>query len=398
MLDPVRDDIPADSADPTEVESEPPARLPASYGLLPGGLSLRLTLRARPLALLRRLLLAITCAGTGFLLLAALGHAAGHPAHTTNALVRLAWCAVPLAAVTQLAVSVFRLETRAAVTPALAAVGLGPARLPLLAAAQAVVTCVVGSAVALVSFLAFRDRLTGIAPLPAAGTATLLAVVPLAVALACLIALRPRGTRSHNVAGPVWGVASVAAGLAAEIYAAGPTHPSHHMLPLPGGLGSIAPVALAGWVLVVTGPALAGPGLIHLTGRVLSTYHPGALRLLAGRALQADASRIGRPLGLLSATVCAAASAAALRDPGARPLGALTVLAAAVVLLCAVVALACAVAHAMRARTDTAVVLSTLGAARGLLRSSAVLRTVILVALFAPVIVVLAWLAVPLPG
>lgn len=392
MLGPVGspvDNAPGDN----EAEDDPAAFLPSPHGLLPGGLSLRLTMRARPLALLRRLLLAAACAATGFLLLAAVSHAAGAPEHPSTALVRLAWCAVPLAAVAQLAVAVSRTETET--TPGLAAVGLGPSRLPLLAAAQTVLTCVLGSAAALVAFLRLRDHLAGTAPLPAAGVATLLAVVPLVASAACVIALRPGRHVTGAVAGPVWGIAATAVGLAAELYARSPARHPHGTIPLPGGLGSIAPVVLTGWALVVAGPALAGPGLVHLTGRLLSAYHPGALRLLAGRALQADAGRIGRPLGVLSTAVCTVASAYAIRDAASRPLGPLTLLASAVVLLCPAVALAAAMSHARHDRNGTAITLTTLGAAQSLLRSSTLLRTAVLLTVLIPVTATLTWLAIP---
>ena len=61
-------------------------------------LALRLTRVARPAVQLRRLLVALASAGTGFLLLCTLGHALDHPQATGASVLRLAWCAVPLAA------------------------------------------------------------------------------------------------------------------------------------------------------------------------------------------------------------------------------------------------------------------------------------------------------------
>ncbi|MEK8172724.1 hypothetical protein NKH77_37495 [Streptomyces sp. M19] len=60
--------------------------------------------------LLRRLLVVLASAGAGFLLLCALGYASGHPDRTDGALVRLVWCAVPLAATCQLALAVGRAD------------------------------------------------------------------------------------------------------------------------------------------------------------------------------------------------------------------------------------------------------------------------------------------------
>lgn len=403
MLEPVRD-TPADPEPPAAPAAEPPqddqaaaAPLPVPYGLLPGGLSLLLILRARRAALLYRLLLAAACAVTGFLLLAAFRHAAGHPAHVSAELFRPAWCVLPLAAVAWYAVAVAADGIRAA-APGLAAAGLGPARLPLLAAAQTVVTCVLGSAVALVAFLGLRGRLTGSAALPAAGVATLLAVVPLVASVACLIASRPRARRTHTMTGLVCGIAAVAVGLAAELHGGTPPHASHGTVPLPGGLGPMTPLALIGWALVAAGPVVAGPGLVDLTGRLLSAHRPGALRLLSGRALQEDASRIGRPLGVLSAAGCAVVSAAAIHSAAARPPGPLSLLAVAVVVLCPALALACAAAGARHARAEVADTLAALGAAPGLLRSTAVVRAAVLLAVFAASALVLAWLAQPLRG
>ena len=372
---------------------------PAVQALLPGGLSLRLTLRARPAALARSLALAAACAVTGFLMLTALGHAARHPAHAPDSLARLGWCAVPLAAVALSAVAVFRSETSASPSPALAAIGIGPARLPLLATAQAVLTCVLGSGVALVAFLLLRDHLTAGRPLPAAGVATLLAVAPLTVAGACLAGLRPGRDQVRPILGPAIGIIMVLWGLAAEIMGPDPVGRGHGtVVQLPGGLGPIGPMVLAGWALTVAGPVVAGPGLVHVTGRLLSVWRPRAVRLLAGRALQADAARIGQPLGLLCAAGCAGLSGWALRDADSRPLGALTVLAAAVVLLCPVLALVSATAGARRARAESAGVLTALGAPRGVLRSAALVRTAVLLGVFVPLTLALAWLAVPHHG
>lgn len=390
--------LPGADAGPAPVPDGPSASLPAPYGLLPGILSLRLTLRSRPMALARRTTLAAAGSGTGFLLLAAAAGAAADPPHASAALTRLAWCAVPLAAVTRLAVAVHRADPLTTAVPDLTASGLGPARLPRLAAAQAAAVCVMGSLIALAVFLRLRGHLTGTAALPAAAMATLLALVPLAASVGCLVALRPRRREAVTVADTAWCVAVVVLGLAAELYGRAPAHHTSGALVMPGGLPAITPGALLGWALVLSGPVFAGPGLVHLTGRLLSAHRPGALRLLCGRGLQAEATLIGGPLGALSSTVCAALSALALRAPGARPPGPLTLLASAVILVCVLGAPVAAAARARQARAQTAAVLSTLGASRRLLRGSVALRVVALTVLFLPLTAVLAWLSVPPHG
>ncbi|EPJ38984.1 hypothetical protein STAFG_3964 [Streptomyces afghaniensis 772] len=73
-------------------------------------LALRLTRAAHPAVQLRRLLVAAASAGTGFLLLCALGYALGHPGSTGAALLRLAWCTAPLAATVYFAIAVARTD------------------------------------------------------------------------------------------------------------------------------------------------------------------------------------------------------------------------------------------------------------------------------------------------
>lgn len=389
-------------ADPPGGDQAPgaaPAFRPAPDALLPTGLSLRLTLRARPTALLPRLVLAAAGAGTGYLLLAALALAvphATHPAHPAIALARLVWCAVPLAAVALLAVTVVGTRTRATVAPAFAVVGSGPARLPLLAAAEAALVLVPGSAAAFGVFTGTGHRP---APLPDGAVVTLLALVPLVCAAACAIALWPRGAgRTRAIAGPATGLVAIACGLAIALYAHGPAHPVHRTVPLPGGLGRIAPLALTGWALVVAGQALLGPGLTYLTGRVVACWRPGAVRLLAGRALQADAGLVGLPLGALSAALCAGVSAVALRGAGSPSPGPLTLLAATITLAAPAVALLRATAHARHTRSGGTDVLYVLGASPALLRSGALLRAAAVLTVFLPVTAAFCWLSAPLRG
>lgn len=136
---------------------------------------------------------------------------------------------------------------------------------------------------------------------------------------------------------------------------------------------------------------LAVPGLVHGCGRLLAAGRPGALRLLAGRALQEDARRIGRPVGV----VCAVASAlvgvvalhgsAALHGSGGRPAGPLTLLGVVLVTAGAVGALLSAAVEAGHARRPVTDALTGLGAPASLLRGAAALRGVVVIAAVVPV-------------
>jgi hypothetical protein len=179
-----------------------------------------------------------------------------------------------------------------------------------------------------------------------------------------------------------WGAATLAAGLAVETYASrsGPAP----ALALPGGFVGGPAGVLLGWVLTAVGLALAGPAITYLCGRLLQAVRPGALRLLAGRVLQAEARRIGQPLGV----VCAVASggfAMTTLYTGARPaFGPLTTLGALLVAGCTLLTLATAAVEAKQARADTTAALLRLGAPSALLRGAAALRAGALFVAFAP--------------
>lgn len=179
-----------------------------------------------------------------------------------------------------------------------------------------------------------------------------------------------------------WGVAVLAAGLAVETYASSSGDASG--LGLPGGAADSPAGVLVGWLLTALGLVLTGPGLTHLCGRLLQAYRPGALRLLAGRVLQEEAGRIGRPLGV----VCAVASGAyAMVAPvsGTSPgIGPLTTLGAVVVAGCTVLTLAAAVGEARESRAETTAALVRLGVPAGTLRTAAWLRVGALCAVFVP--------------
>ncbi|MFE7272564.1 hypothetical protein [Streptomyces sp. NPDC057623] len=462
-------------------------------------LALRLTRSAQPAVQLRRLLVAAASAGTGFLLLCALGYAMSHT-DAGAAILRLAWCVPPLAATVHLAVAVARTDPGTRPRPGLAAIGLGPARLMLVSATTTALSCTLGSMLALLVFLHLRGDLTGMpfdgaaaqflaanSPLPLPAALTLLTLVPAVASTTVAFALRPKEparTRARGAAGksyrrfgaygravaretfgaygrfgarrrgasekggpppegasgepastpaaaedaveaqeqeqpqeheqpqdsrepldhvaclpaprkpPVglpWGIAVVAAGLAVEAYAA---RAASGALALPSALPAGPAGVLAGWLLTAVGLALAAPGLTHLCGRLLQAVRPGAVRLLAGRVLMAEATRIGRPLGV----VCAVASAAYAMAPLSAPattanVGPLSTLGATVVTGCAVATLLTAAVEAKQARADTTAALVRLGAPSTLLRSAAALRAGALLAFFCPLTLIVAELA-----
>jgi hypothetical protein len=186
-----------------------------------------------------------------------------------------------------------------------------------------------------------------------------------------------------------WGIAVLAAGLAVEAYAG-----KQHTTPLPGGLTGGAPGTLIGWLLTAAGLALAGPGLTHLCGRLLQSAHPGALRLLAGRVLMAEATRIGRPLGVVCAVASGAYAMTTLHTTATTPdIGPLTTLGLLLVTGCTLATLATAAVEAKHARADTTAALLRLGAPATMLRSAAALRAGAVLALFGPLTLVVAELA-----
>ncbi|MDQ1067326.1 hypothetical protein [Streptomyces canus] len=171
-------------------------------------LALRLMRGARPAVQLRRLLVALASAGTGFLLLCALGHAISHPEDPSGALLRLAWCLTPLAATVHFALAVARTDPGTRPRPGLAAIGLGPARLMAVSATTTALSCTLGSLLALLFFLHLRGDLTGMpfdgaaadflaagAPLPLPAALTLLGLVPAIASATVGCVLRPRDDR-----------------------------------------------------------------------------------------------------------------------------------------------------------------------------------------------------------
>ncbi|MET7556375.1 hypothetical protein ABZS72_19430 [Streptomyces albidoflavus] len=388
-------------------------------------LALRLTRGAHPFVLCGRLLVAAASAGTGFLMLSALSHALAHPG-AGGALLRLAWCVVPLTATVYFAVAMARNDPATRPREGLSSVGLGPTALAGLAAASTALSSLLGSVVALLFFLHLRGDLTGLAfdgaaagmlaadqPLPLAAVLTLLAIVPAVASLATAVALRPRAGRPAPTAprtepptplpvpsGLPWGVALLATGLAVESWAAGGTSRDGGV-PLPGGVESGALGGVLGWLLTALGLALAGPGLTHLCGRVLQSAKPGAVRLLAGRGLQEEATRIGRPVGVVCAVASGALASATLYGAGTStsPAGPLTALGGVLVAGCALATLLSAGVEARRSRASANAALLRLGAPASALRNAAALRAVTLIAVFVPLTWAVATLAAaPLRG
>ncbi|MEU9714145.1 hypothetical protein [Streptomyces sp. NPDC047976] len=340
-------------------------------------LALRLVRGSRPLVQLRRLLVAAASAGSGFLLLYVLADAAARPA---GSFPRLLWALVPLAATAQFAVAVARTDPATRPRDGLDAAGLGPVRLTLVAAVSTAVACALGSALALAAFLHLRGDLAGLPfdgagarllhagrPLPVAAALTLLALVPLTAAAATALALRPRPPHSGLApqTGVPWGVALAACGLAALAYAR------------PGGAA-----VPAGCALIAVGLALAGPGLAYACGTLVQAVRPGLLRLLAGRGLQEEAPRLGRPLGVLTAVGAAALTALPPHGQGGplTPLGPLTGPAAALVALCAAGTLLTSAVESRQARSAAREALAGLGAPGTVLRTAAALRAAALLA------------------
>ncbi|PPS87742.1 hypothetical protein [Streptomyces sp. MH60] len=494
-------------------------------------LALRLTRTAHLAVHLRRLLVAVASAGTGFLLLCALGHALSHPDAPGASALRLAWCAAPLAAAVYLAVAVARTDPGTRPRSGLSAIGLGPGRLMAVSATTTALSAALGSVVALLAFLQLRGDLTGRPPsdrvaadalavgqsLPAPAVLTLLVLVPAVASAAVAHTLRPRDPRPAAAPAPRgygrfgaygWGKAretfgaygrfgartAVAAGRqaavpagsqaagAAHVGAGGALHTQasdpHPLAPadgttqtldaappapapadgttqtldaappapadgttqtpaadpgtpgtppepaprpqsttaLPWGIAVLtagltvetytgnaagapapgtAPSAgvLIGWALTALGLALAGPGLTHLCGRLLQAARPGALRLLAGRVLMEESQRVGRPLGVVAAVAAAAYVTATVYDGGGPAFGPLSTLGALLVAGCTVATLLTAAVEARHARADTTDALLRLGAPPATLRAAAAVRAAALLALFVPLVLIVAVLA-----
>ncbi|MBB5936023.1 hypothetical protein FHS42_003092 [Streptomyces zagrosensis] len=177
----------------------------------------------------------------------------------------------------------------------------------------------------------------------------------------------------------VWGTALLLAGLALTAYASRDAADIHDLIPVPGHLTGAAAAVSAAWLLAALGLVLVGPALIRGCGSLLAMGRPGAVRLLAGRALQEEAGRLGRPLGAL----CAVASTTyvAVRLCNAVPnltverlLGPLTGLGVALVMGCITATALITALETTNARADSTNALLCLGAPRSLRRQADTLR------------------------
>lgn len=112
-----------------------------------------------------------------------------------------------------------------------------------------------------------------------------------------------------------------------------------------------------------------------------------------------EASRIGRPLGVVCAVVSGVIAASVLYTGGPRPFGPLTALGAALVLGCTLATLLTSALEAKQARARTAGTLLRMGAPASALRTATALRAAMLLVVFAPLTWVIAELAaLPLTG
>ncbi|GGV74666.1 hypothetical protein GCM10010294_38350 [Streptomyces griseoloalbus] len=198
------------------------------------------------------------------------------------------------------------------------------------------------------------------------------------------VAGAPPSAAHTQPSGLPWGIAVLAVGLAVEALASRTGA---------GGAAGGRPAALLGLPLTAVGLALAGPGLTHLCGRLIQTVRPGALRLLAGRILMAEAARIGRPLGVVCAVMSAAYAMASLQDGQDASSGPLVTLGVLLVAGCTVATLLTAAVEARQARAGTTAALRRLGAPTATLRRAAALRAGALLALFGPLTLVVAELS-----
>ncbi|AXI79635.1 hypothetical protein [Peterkaempfera bronchialis] len=355
---------------------------------------LRLARGYRVLDLGRWILTAAVSAAAAALLLRALGRALVDPPGTAAAVsaARLGWCLPPLAVIGWLSAACARAlpGQRPERIAGLTAAGAGPVRIRLLVAGETALACTAGSLLALLGFLVLRNDIAGatLAPevgmgtgLPTAAPLTLLLLVPLMGAAAAAGAVPARDTLPGRPTEPavrplgplrtVVALAAVVVGVAIELYG---LHSGARPLRVAAGLGTTTAVAACGWALALLGLALTVPLKLSLAGRLLVARHPRAARLLAGRGLEAEALRLGTPLGLLSLTLAAVAAAGVRWATGSGPGGPLPVVEAVLIGLCAVAAVGVTLIETRTVRRPLLAAVRRLGAPAGLLRSAALLR------------------------
>ena len=372
-------------------------------------LALRLARGSHPLVLLRRLAVAVAAAGTGFLLLSTVGHAAGHPSAADESLVRLLWCTAPLAATAQFAVSTARTDPAARLQRGMTAAGLGPLRLTLLATVSTTLTCLLGVFLALLVFLRLRGDLGGPFaagfdadllgaghPVPLVGALMLLAIVPLTAAAATAVALRPRheAGAAETGRGPPQDRPALRSPVGYRPGSGRPgdrgVHQPRHRRPRRTAAAprpaDRQPARCAG--------RLGAVGLRPRAGRTRSgaSLRPAPLRRPARRA--APAVRAGAPGGVAPPRPPAGGPVRGRlrrvrRHEGVRGLARPSVrsahrLGAAVVLACVTASALTAAVESRSARAHTTAALRRLGASASVLHRAAALRALALVIVLAP--------------
>ena len=337
-----------------------------------------------PFDLLRWLLTTAAAATAAALLLRALGRALTSPAASTAAVDRLLWCLPALAALGYLSAAWARSLPlqRPERVAGLVAAGAGPVRVRLLLAGEAALACAVGALLALAGFLVLRAHLLELLPgtrldpalgtsadLPAAGTTTLLAVVPLLGGIAAAAAVRPADLLPRDSADRVQPRPSVP--YLAVALALPPAGTAMELTGLHTG-GDLA--VRAGWVLGVAGIAAAVPVLLYAAGWLLAAGRPQAVRLLAGRGLQAQSWQLGTPLAVLAVSGALGAVALSRTLDGHGSIGPLPVIEAALLAVCVLGALLTRVVELFTARRAAAASFRRMGAGGGLLLRAAALR------------------------
>ncbi|MFG2697912.1 hypothetical protein [Kitasatospora sp. NPDC048407] len=343
--------------------------------------------------LVRWLLTATAAAVVAAFLLRALGRALAEPAAGAD---RLLWCLPPLAAVAWFA------AVAARAVPAqhperitgLTAAGAGPRRIRLLIAGDIALAYALGSGLTLLLFLVLRNDIAGPSlaadiglgiPLPTAAPVTLLAVPALVAGVSAACAVRFPDTLPGRPAEPAparWSARRLAlpgplllAGIGLELYGLRPgATDAEKTLDLPGGLPATSPALLAGWTLAALALALWTGPLLALAGRLMVIRRPAPLRLLAGRALTAQAPRLGTPLAVLTAIAALLLVAGREWARADADVPTLTLVEGLLILACAVAALAARLLELRADRRTTLATLDRLGTPPGLLTGTLALR------------------------
>ena len=336
------------------------------------------------LDLCRCLLTAAASATVGALLLSALGRALSSPDDTGAAVERLLWCLPALAAVGYLCAAWARSlpAQRPERIAGLVAAGAGPVRTRLVLAGEIAMICALGAVLALLGFVVLREHWLELLPggrldpalgdrseLPAAGTVALLAVVPLLGGLAAGSAVRSVDLLPGDDADRILRRPPVAYLVPVVLLAL-----SGAGIAVLGVRGHSSAEAWSGGVLGLLGLAGAVPALLYLVGGLLAAGRPRAVRLLAGRALQAECWRLGAPLAVPAVAGAVVATVLLRNVPGRRPAGPLVLVEVLLLAVCVLGALLARLVELARARRRSYASLGRIGAPGGLLLRSAALR------------------------